>query len=112
MNKYLFFIIVSFIVAVIAIYQWERIAHNWEPQAYVPKYTQCASVYVRKSPHPCTAGDLIYIDIDVAEKYCTDNVIAKFDDSVYCQYNGFRDDLADLTKDVYERPVPEKNNKN
>jgi len=103
MNKSVGYILVLFVIAIIAIYQYERIANQWDPKAYAPKYTQCASVYVRKSPHPCTAGDLIYIDIDVADKYCTRNIIAKFDDSVYCQYNGFRDDLAEITKDVYDR---------
>ena len=29
-----------------------------------------------------------------------DNVIARFDDSVYCQYNGYRDDLADITSTI------------
>ena len=44
-----------------------------------------------------------YIDEDVADIYCTNNVIAKFNDAVYCQYNGFREDLSELTKDVYDR---------
>lgn len=86
-----------FVFAVIAIIQYERITNEWEPGAYKPQYSRCASVYVRKSPHPCNAGDLIYIDIDVANRYCTKNVIARFDDSVYCQYNGFRDDLSEIT---------------
>jgi len=103
MNTSVFKIIIFFVVAIIAIYQWERVANEWDPEAYTPEYTQCASVYVRKSPHPCNAGDLIYIDSDVAEKYCTDNVIARFEGSVYCQYNGFREDLSELTKDVYDR---------
>ena len=103
MYKYVLYIVFWFVVAIIAIYQWERVANDFNPKAYTPKYTQCASVYVRKSPHPCNAGDLIYIDKDVADKYCTDNIIATFEDSVYCQYNGFREDLAELTKDVYDR---------
>ncbi|WP_303521191.1 hypothetical protein [Psychrosphaera sp. 1_MG-2023] len=89
-----------FVFSIIAIFQYERMTNKWDPQAYKPQYTRCASVYVRKSPHPCNAGDLIYIDSDVAHKYCTSNVIAKFDDSVYCQYSGFREDLADITTSV------------
>lgn len=100
LNRTLTYIILSFLFAVIAVLQYEQWVNDWDPRAYKPLYTQCESVYVRKSPHPCNAGDLIYIDIDVAEKYCTDNIIASFDDSVYCQYNGFREDLKDITDDL------------
>lgn len=103
MNKSVIYISLFFVFAVIAIVMYERMTNQWEPGAYKPQYTQCASVYVRKSPHPCNAGDLIYIDADVAHVYCTNNVIAEFNDAVYCQYNGFREDLSELTKDVYDR---------
>lgn len=100
MNKALIYISLFFVFAIIGIIQYERVTNKWDPSAYKPLYTQCASVYVRKSPHPCNAGDLIYIDADVADKYCTSNVIARFDDSVYCQYSGFREDLSDITTAV------------
>lgn len=98
MNKGLLVIIGLFGLATCAVYFWEVKVNDFSPSQYEPKYVQCENVYVRKSPHPCNAGDLIYIDSDVAQKYCTDNIIARFEDSVYCQYNGFRDDLAEITK--------------
>lgn len=105
MNKIIIYICLFFVFAVIAIFQYERLTNNWQPKADIPTYSRCASVYVRKSPHPCNAGDLIYIDKDVAKKYCTSNIIATFEDSVYCQYSGYRDDLADLTAPVND-PLP------
>lgn len=103
MYKQLAFIIVAFVIIVSAIYTWAwHYDDDVNPDVYVPQYTRCESgLYVRKSPHPCNIGDLIYIDKDVAHKYCNDNRIAEFDDAVYCQYNGFREDLAELTKDMY-----------
>lgn len=109
MNKSVVYISMFFVFAVVAIILYERMVNKWDPKAYKPQYTQCASVYVRKSPHPCNAGDLIYIDRDVAEVYCTDNIIADFGDAVYCQYNGFREDLSELTKDVYDKSEEKKN---
>ncbi|GAB2991289.1 hypothetical protein [Psychrosphaera aestuarii] len=97
MNKSLVGVIIAFAVAVAVVYLWEVKVNDFSTKNYEPKYTQCENVYVRKSPHPCNAGDLIYIDADVADKYCTDNIIARFEDSVYCQYNGFREDLAEIT---------------
>ncbi len=98
MYKSLLKIIVAFGVAIAVVYFWEATVNDFTPASYEPKYTQCENVYVRKSPHPCNAGDLIYIDADVAKKYCTRNIIARFEDSVYCQYNGFRDDLAEISQ--------------
>lgn len=90
-------ILATFVLGVLAVYFWEVSVNDFSPNEYEPKYVQCENVYVRKTPHPCNIGDLIYIDTDVAKKYCTDNVIAQFGDSTYCQYNGFRDDLAEIT---------------
>lgn len=101
MNKGLVVIVGLMLLAGVAVYFWEVTVNDFSPGEYKPKYVQCENVYVRKSPHPCNAGDLIYIDLDVADKYCTDNVIARFEDSVYCQYNGFRDDLAEITDRNY-----------
>jgi hypothetical protein len=110
MYKVVIYISLVFVFSVIAIFQYERITNKWDTKTYKPMYTQCASVYVRKSPHPCNAGDLIYIDSDVAAKYCTSNVIARFDDSVYCQYSGYREDLEAITgsnrnKTQQRRPI-------
>lgn len=97
MKSFIFTVIGLFSLAMIAMNYWEVTKVSFERSDYKPKYSQCENVYVRKSPHPCNAGDLIYIDADVADKYCGRNIIGRFGDSVYCQYNGYRDDLPKLT---------------
>ncbi|NVK23742.1 MAG: hypothetical protein HWE10_02335 [Gammaproteobacteria bacterium] len=57
-----------------------------------PVYRQCDKVYVGKVPFACQPGDLIMVDADVADKYCTDKVFTKSEQGVYCIYNGIRDD--------------------
>lgn len=104
MNKQVAVIILVFIVAVSAIYHWAwHFDEDVNPDMVIPEYKRCESgLYVRKNPHPCERGDLIYVDRDVADKYCGENVIVEYDDAVYCQYNGFREDLAELTKQTVE----------
>jgi hypothetical protein len=104
MNKAVIGIVIAFFVAVSAIYQWAwYFDDDVNPDKTIPQYSRCESgLYVKKSPHPCNRGDLIYIDRDVAHKYCDANIIVEYDDAVYCQYNGYRDDLAELTRQEME----------
>ena len=86
------FVLVVFLIFILAIaYSWGRTLYNAKNDDHrVPR--QCESVYVGKVPYACQPGELIYVDADVAGKYCTEEVFAQSDNAVYCIYNGERDD--------------------
>lgn len=104
MNKQVVSIIIFFVIFVSAVYRWAwHFDEDVNPEMAMPEYKRCESgLYVRKNPHPCEKGDLIYVDREVAGKYCGSNVIVEYDDAVYCQYNGYREDLAELTRQTVE----------
>lgn len=90
-SKYALYLALLLISGLMAMYQWQ--GYLFEPKAAEPKtYSQCEKVFVGKMPWACQPGDLIFVDADVADKYCTDEVFSRQQDTVYCVYNGKRDD--------------------
>jgi hypothetical protein len=79
-------------------YQWRLYLSGETPSDDLPEYSQCEKVFVGKVPYVCNAGELIYIDADVADKYCTEQVFTRTKDSVYCIYNGERPDRKNKLK--------------
>ena len=77
-------------VALLLTYLWGRTLFEEPDEAQ--RYYQCEKVYVGKIPFACQPGDAILVDADVADKYCTEEVFSRTEDSVYCIYNGIRDD--------------------
>lgn len=90
-TKYTIYIILVFLSGLYAMYEWRGYfqAANSDD---LPVYSQCEKVYVKKTPFGCQPGDLIFVDADVADKYCTDEVFSRSKKGVYCVYNGKRDD--------------------
>ena len=85
------YVLLLLLTAILAVaYSWGRTLYNAEDEARIPR--QCDSVYVGKIPFACQPGDLIFVDADVADKYCTEEVFTKTETAVYCIYNGERDD--------------------
>jgi len=90
-SKYALYMALILTLGLFSMYQWR--GYLFEPEGKdAPKYSQCEKVYVGKTPWACQPGDAIYVDADVADKYCTDEVFSRTKDSVYCIYNGHRDD--------------------
>jgi hypothetical protein len=88
------YLLIILVVALYAMHEWRLYLDREYSQDEdgLPVYTQCEKVYVGKTPFACQPGDLIFIDAEVADKYCTDKVFSRTEDSVYCIYNGIRDD--------------------
>jgi hypothetical protein len=91
-TKYALYLVALLASALLAVFEWRAHLFDKDPQEDIPRYSQCEKVYVGKRPWACQPGDLIFVDADVADKYCTDEVFSRSDDSVYCVYNGHRDD--------------------
>ena len=88
---YTTYILLAFLGAALFVtYLWGKTL--FEVSEETPRYRQCEKVYVGKTPFACQPGDSIFVDADVAEKYCTEHVFSENDESVYCIYNGVRDD--------------------
>lgn len=90
-SKYALYLALLLSAGLFAMYQWR--GYLFEPALpEIKEYTQCEKVFVGKMPWACQPGDLIFVDADVAEKYCTEEVFSRSEDTVYCVYNGHRDD--------------------
>lgn len=91
LSKYALYMALVLASALFAMYQWR--GYLFEPKIEAPKqYSQCEKVFVGKNPWACQPGDLIFVDAEVADKYCTEEVITRDENTVYCVYNGKRDD--------------------
>ena len=91
-SKYALYMALLLAAGLLAMYQWR--GYLFEPFAGQENkvYSQCEKVFVGKNPWACQPGDLIFIDADVADKYCTEEVFSRSEEQVYCVYNGKRDD--------------------
>ena len=96
LHKSTLYLLLILVASLLAIYQWYSYFEAPKKETFRHIYKQCEKVYVQNTPHACTAGDLIFVNRAVAHKYCTKKVFAEFEDSVYCVYNGYRDDLPEL----------------
>lgn len=94
-QKVAWYLIALLLAAFLAMYQWRHKISYFSQQDNTPVFNQCENVYVKKTPFGCKKGELIYIDVDVADKYCTDQVFVRNKKAVYCEYNGNRDDRDD-----------------
>lgn len=91
LSKYALYLALVLASGLFAMYQWQ--GYLFEPKVERPKqYNQCDKVFVGKNPWACQPGELIFVDAEVADKYCTEEVITRNDETVYCVYNGKRDD--------------------
>lgn len=90
-SKYALYISFVLATALFAMYEWKVLIFEPAKKKEAIVYSQCDKVFVRKTPFACNPGDLIYIDADVADKYCTDKIFSRTETSVYCIYNGKRD---------------------
>ena len=105
MNKHktVFYIVALLTAALLAMYQWGSYLVGSISNEDTPEFNQCEKVFVGKIPYVCKPGELIYIDADVAEEFCTDEVFVRTDKSVYCVYNGNRPDRERTIKKFKKR---------
>lgn len=90
-SKYALYMALLLTAGLFAMYQWQ--GYLFEPEkGETEVYSQCEKVFVGKTPWACNPGDLIFVDAEVADKYCTEDVFKRTDEHVYCIYNGKRDD--------------------
>ena len=91
-TKTTLYIIAVLTAALIAMYQWGSYLVGGMSNEEIPEFNQCDKVFVGKIPYVCNPGELIYIDAEVADQFCTEQVFVRTDKSVYCIYNGERPD--------------------
>jgi len=91
-TKITLYIIAVLAAALIAMYQWGSYLVGGMSNEDIPEFNQCEKVFVGKVPYVCNPGELIYIDAEVADEFCTDQIFVRTDNSVYCIYNGNRPD--------------------
>lgn len=90
-SKYALYMALLLTAGLFAMYQWQ--GHLFTPKHdEMPVYRQCEKVFVGKMPWACQPGDLIFVDAQVSDKYCTEKVFSRSEETVYCVYNGKRDD--------------------
>ena len=100
-SKYALFLAIILTAGLFIMYQWRGYLFE-PPMGEIKEYSQCEKVYVGKNPWACQPGDLIYVDAEVADKYCTEDVFSRTKDAVYCIYNGHRDD-RERTMPVFQK---------
>lgn len=106
-TKFTLYIVAVLTAALIAMYQWGSYLLGGMSSDDIPEYNQCEKVFVGKIPYVCNPGELIYIDAEVADKYCTDEIFVKTNNSVYCIYNGERPD-RDRTIKMFNKRTEKK----
>jgi hypothetical protein len=97
-SKPVIYIIAALSIALVVMYLWRSSLTEPVLTDYQPEFNQCEKVYVGKIPYVCNPGELIYIDAEVAEEFCTDEVFVKTEDHIYCVYNGVRPDRTRTIK--------------
>lgn len=103
--KYILSIVLIVPAIMLAAYFWQVSVDASPSQDDYPIYDQCEKVFVGKTPHVCYPGELIYIDAEVAEQYCTDEVFVRTKSHVYCVYNGHRPDRTRTIKKFKKREI-------
>ncbi|MBU2916956.1 MAG: hypothetical protein ACJAZB_001305 [Psychrosphaera sp.] len=103
-TKSTLYILALLTAALIAMYEWSSYLSKDVSYDDLPEFNQCEKVFVGKIPYACNQGELIYVDEDVADEFCTDKVFVRANGSVYCEYNGNRPDRT--------RPIKQFNTRN
>jgi len=97
-KKPVIYILAALSIALIVMYLWRSSLADKKITDYEPEFNQCEKVYVGKIPYVCNPGELIYIDAEVAEEFCTDEIFVKTEEHIYCVYNGERPDRTKTIK--------------